>query len=448
MFLFLTFVFIILFLIFFNNKKNFFCALFFGLFAVLPSFFGLEFSQSLPILTASRFLIILCICYFFATEKIVFSFKKTQFYYPLLFYFVSLLIVNFLNLIFNDSGINSIFTLIFEDFVLVYIFSKMIHTKKNISECLIFFSNVALIIFILTLIEGITGFHWANLLKTVDRDMVQASQQRLGFERVVGTFGISVCFVVYLNMCLPINFYLYEQKQSITNYIKVILNIICILLTGARGGIIATLVFLVCYFLLKRKIVLKKYKFIFISSFALIVFLAILKPSVFDSIIGLFKSIANVFGANYEIDEFGTNINGLESRTNQLTGIIYTLDNSPLIGFGADANVRGLIKFCRDGIWFKTNTYDMAFVQIFCDYGLIGFIAYMLMFIFVLAFSFKKSQFSDKNNMHNIFFFIFFIYFLCLFSVVVNNNLFFLFLGLYIAYVSLERKEYDKKTNL
>ena len=129
---------------------------------------------------------------------------------------------------------------------------------------------------------------------------------------------------------------------------------------------------------------------------------------------GTVKSVLNEVGFNFDLTEdapegvngYGGNTYGSTSRIVQFSGMKYTVEQNPLFGLGAGALNRDAVQYFSQNHWHVTHTYDVGYVQIFCDEGLIGFSGYILLFIALILAILKTANIkkADINQRYKLFF--------------------------------------------
>lgn len=206
--------------------------LFFALYLILPEYFALEISSSIPLLTGSR--IILIIMILVCIHKRIINIKLDR---SFLAYFVILLAVNLYHLSTNSSAaIKAILTLIVEQALLYIVMKNLIMSKDVWFKGMDIMVSVSGIVSILGLVEAFFGVNVFYYLTTTSRDMLQASYERLGSLRAEAAFGHPVYFAVYLLGMLPFALYFYENTAKKKYLLIGGLNICAIFASGTRGG--------------------------------------------------------------------------------------------------------------------------------------------------------------------------------------------------------------------
>ena len=422
-----------------KDKLNLIEKAFFAFYFVLPSYFAIEISNSLPLMTASRILLVITMFVYVIKCKGIIKIKiidnNYQIKYALVGYFSLMLLANILNIKYNNESIKEILALILEQLCFIWIISKIIDSKEKLREALKVIAITSLFVAVIAIIGSITGKNLFYNLNFVKREMLMASYSRLGFTRAEAGFGHPVYYGAYIVIIIPIIMYLIETEEKCIIYkIALIFNVVALFFSNSRGSIIA-FAFIFLYITINQKWrVLKKYLSIFVIGIVSLVFVSIISPKMINFFGDILKSIYNVFSSDQVyIQNYGqNNANGLNSRINQISGIVWTLKHRPIIGFGANAHMKEMIKFCdSNGKWIVTDTFDIGYVAIFCQYGIVGSLGYIILYLCILKKCFEK----NKNG--NIFYksikYCFISYLILMISVVVNNKMLFLIVALMIS---------------
>jgi hypothetical protein len=157
-------------------------------------------------------------------------------------------------------------------------------------------------------------------------------------------------------------------------------------------------------------------------------------PQILDTVDSVFKSIVNVFGSKYEIENFGANSDAVSSRTDELSAVIWSIQsNKVLLGFGEGCLSRDEIQMYygyRRG-WYTSHTIDIGYLGHFLKYGIIGLITYLGLYKHFISLIKKKDEFF-KPFFH--FIILYLINMLSVCSVSSIDKMFFLILGIILAY--------------
>lgn len=419
----------------------------FALYMILPSYFALEISNSIPLLTVSRFLLLFTIIFYLCRKSGKVSMKisdnrlVTQ---GLITYAALLIIVNMVFIAQTSEAAKTIFTIVFEEISLVWILTRLINTRQKLVKCIQVMVYASGIVAVLAIFETFSGLNIFYYMNTVQREMLMASVSRMGLARAEAGFGHAVYYGTYCAVMVPVCMYFIELNDSkkIRYSFCLSLNIIGLLLANSRGALIAFACILLFMLVTKKKKELDKYKKYIITLAAILTLTAILKPSVVIFLAGIIQSLLDSFSTgSTSVLNYGTNAAGLSSRLGQLSGIIWTLQNSPVWGFGANANTRGMVSYLNImGTWATTNTFDIGYVGIFCQYGIIGSLGYLALFGSMIKVSFSK-KYDDKSGLLKMFKYVFITYLLCLISVSQVHKLLWTQIGLFVCYLNIMNRE-------
>ena len=460
--------------------------LFFALYIIMPEYFAVEFSSKLPLITASRFVLILMGLMLVIRRRAKLShFRQIRLRdfklllaedkvlrWGLIGYFVILLIANLAHLVSVPAEtMKAVFVLAAEQYVLVWLLVLEIDTKQRVLQCLKIMIYVSGVVALVAAIGVAVDYNLFHLLDTVQREMLMSTYYRLGIMRAEAGFGHPVYYGAFCAAILPVNMYLIEGAETKKSQVVLCgcmaLNLAGLVLSNSRGSLLA----FGCMLLLivPIKIVMKigckmvvRYLSVFLSSGFVLLTVTAVTPVGTQYLGEIVKSVwesispdmnedgspdANE-GANTpekppvedepEID-YGENANGLWSRMVQLTGIQWTLERSPVFGMGPDAHVRGEICYeFEEDKWWSVATFDMGVVAIVGQYGLAGVAGYILLYAGVLITLFRKKMWTDRILM--MFFFSFATIFLCLLSISSMDRTMWVLIGLFVCYLNCKEK--------
>lgn len=416
--------------------------IFIALFPVLPDYFAIN--LGILDLTASRVLIMfLFIFYLFhrnKTIRVLSLFSINAFTSSFLF-IVLIVCINILHIKTASTSLNMIIQILIEQLLVMIMISSLIKDRNELINLFKTISITSGVLSIMGIIEAITGYNVAYLLKTVDSLALQTSYERLGFLRSEVSFGHPVYFGFYCILTLILSLYLFDSTKKKFYHIIGLLNLVALFLSGSRGSIFSLLLILILFILIRPQTFISYFKYIPIA-FLLVFFWSILMPSVLEYMTLLLKSTMNVFGANYQIDNFGTNSRGADSRIAQLSLFEYLINKGDLFfGLGAKAQVRELLFYKYDGGWQNSNTYDIGYLAYLGNYGIAGLIGFIL-FNFNLIYKSVVLYMSEKQNKLLFFFIVYFIsYMISLLSATGLDRFNWIIISLFIAYQRVREME-------
>lgn len=441
-----------------NNIKmqnnNILILLFFSLYMVLPSYFAIEITESLPLLTASRMVLIICFLTVIIKQKGKLSIPKlTKIDVNIKIYFILIFIVNIIHITDSKSdSLNHIITIFIEQISILWIVMILINTRQKFEEAveiLMYTSGVVAIISIVGFIFNTNIFY---VLKTVSRVMTQAGITDIGYRngllRIEAGFGHPVYYGMYCSVMIFLSIYIYNyKKRKLSAAVCILLNTIALLLTNSRGVMLAVVATFAISFFVNGWEERKKYLRIICISIFFVIIVCVCSFSIRKYMFNIIQSFFVYFGlSNNVLNNYGANTNYTTDRLMQFTGIHWTLKHSPFFGFGYGAQANGVIEYYNNGRWFKTSTFDVGFVELFCCYGIMGVVAC----IFLIKGLLSNIRYIKREAYWILFRNIFLVYFLCLFSVVNIDKIFWVLFGLLLAYsriINRERKSglYDDK---
>lgn len=423
---------------YFLNRKYLY--LFIPCMLFLPNYYGIEISDSLPIITVTRMMFLIFFLYAIVHRKrdLKLNNIKEMFNNPriylLLSYFFARVVSNLYYITTYSQALKTIMVIIFEQFFLLlafYLLKPNEHEVLTTIKCVVWTS---FFLFVAGIFESLTSIRIFDALYTVERQMLNDHYYRLGLMRATTTLGLPG---IYGNMCIlifPLILFLYEKKKQKIYLIMIVFNILAIIHSGSRSDCFFFIILSLIHTILfinnnHRRAIL--FKNIFIISIIVIVFIGLL--SLLDKNLhyyywGTAISLARETGLNTEqseeslekIVEYGENKNGAASRKKQLYSLYYVANKNPLFGMGSGAQVRGDIQYYRDGIWKTSHTYDLGIVEIFDDEGIIGTLGVTCLIIFMIILAMHShykslsilayllSTLSTVNMFSYLFFYLFF----------------------------------------
>ena len=409
----------------------------------LPDYYGIEFSENFPILTISRIITLLFYIYAFKNRKKNINIKSIKIkslpkeYYLLFIYFFLRIISNLRYISLHGQAAKTIFSIILEQTFLVIAFYMLSPSSEELMKMLKTIVTVATVLFVLGFLESVTYIRLFDELNTVSRDMINEHYYRLGLLRATTTMKMPGH---YANMCtiiLPTIIYLYETLKQKRYLISEGLCILAIIHSCSRANIFFLFILFTyaLLFIFKREsrfTFLKNTLFIIVTLTLIIIVLSLSSVKLRYFYEGTAKSLLNEIGFEFDLNNnvpqgaqgFGGNTYGSASRLEQFTGIYYTFNNHPLFGFGSGAEDRSEIKYYRfrNSSWYKHKAYDVGIVEIICDEGLLGLLAFVSLFMSLLLRISKIKATAPKSHLY----FMLFSYLICTLSTA--NMIHFLFL--------------------
>ena len=407
--------------IFFFIKKKY-LYLFIPCILFLPSYYGFDISPSLPVLSVSRIMYFVFYIYVFLNKKKAISFNNfkkmpKEYYFIGLFFTLRIISIMF-NMPSNSYALKALFSVIFENILLIYGLFLLAPTKEevfNITKSIVYIGSI---LFFVGIFESITFLRPFDFLYTVSRDIFNDYYIRLGYLRSTTT----MCMPNYFsNICLflaPIIFYLHRVTGYKRYLFFCVLNFLALVHSGSRSNIICYFFILVIYVLLTilnkeyMKFTIKSFIVVFISIAIIITLTSTISSRAEYFYSGTAKSILNVFGFNYDLNEgapteangYGNNSHtATYSRFYQLSGAKNALSQNPLFGIGYGAIELKKIKYQWKSHISIGTTIDSGLVEILIYEGLLGLAAYILLFINFVQITFKNiHKFKDNISIQTV----------------------------------------------
>lgn len=440
-------------------KSGKFLDMFLLMLLFLPDYYGIDFSDGLPILTATRIAFVTFYIYFFIKYKYdapkIRSFRdiRTETWF-LIGYFILRIFSNLQYVTMYNQSVKTIFSILFEQLLLCIVAYNIRLTKGEYLRIIRNIVYVAAVIFVLGIWESFTSYRIASLLYTVSRPMLNLYDVRLGFLRSTVMFGMPGFYGNFCVIILPMILFMYEYTRQKRYLIIIFLDIYATIHSGCRSslffcGIIVLLAFIMIKKDVNRRIIfVKNGCCILLVLICITSLLSIVSPYARYYYVGTGKSMLNEIGFEFNVNEgapegvngYGINKDsGTTSRIIQLTGIEYVMTVNPVFGLGSGAQNRGDVYYrLKDGKWHSIKTYDVGYVEMFMDEGIVGIVAFISLCIFcvVKMVRIRKCNKSFECLITKSLFLCQVAYLICLLSTANQYNI--LFLLIFILIVSDE----------
>ena len=226
-----------------GNKK--FILFFMAFYPVLPDYFAIELGGGLPLLKASRILLlILMLCVCFHNKKIHLirqPLKVTGLYWPLFIYFAARILANGYYAPSLSAAINTEFTVIVEQLLLIVMICQVVRSREDVHLCVKTIVNASGVVAIISIINVLIGSNLFYNLNTVSRNVLMVSTVRMGIIRAEATFGHPVYYAMYCALIIPLALYVWQNEKNAWNSCVLGLNVIAAFLTESRGTIVVLL---------------------------------------------------------------------------------------------------------------------------------------------------------------------------------------------------------------
>lgn len=484
------------------RQKKWYLYLLFAFLAVLPEQFSIRLHDSIPLLSATRILIVILVVFWLYDR-----WKTKRFHFPksLLLFFALELIVSLVNLRYGMDDIKRIFLLIFERVLLVIMIKDMIHDREEFYRCIDFAIMGSAALAVIGIVQTVFNYDISSVLHLTETMTSTQLSDRMGLVRAFGTYN-AISFGCYCSFMAMLTLYRLYSTKSIWHSLAFSLNFVALICTFTRSAwlcfaAIALLALLMCRTNLIRRLLPSMAMIL-----ALLVLLCGFQPKLYSALIETGKSSINtILGVvpdsvislfipedtaapspttqsetaqtgtaqteaskpaeitptqptetkpdthhpSFELDEdFGTNASDpTYSRTAQWTAVQYMTEEGQLLfGYGYNALIHRRIHFFFDrwaAKWEPTTFLDVGLVAMITEGGLVSMIAYLglLGYLFVCAFQ-KRSQ-KDRFDFHRLVLLMIPLYLLLNFLASFHNaSVVWLLLGLFYAHKKLDEQEH------
>ena len=411
---------------------------FVALYPILPIYFAINISNSLPLISAGRIMLVILICLTFIKGKRVkreLANNENNHITQMLFIGLSLyvaaqFIVSVVHL--TSSSIYNIFTLVLERIMLIYCIVCWVNTKEKIEDAIRLLVLASGIVCILAITEPFTNINLAYFLDTAGRSSVlKAGYYRNGLLRAEFSFGHPIALGMYTVLVFPFTMYFAGKERKVIYWLIAFVNIIANVLTSSRSTItIMMFVMIALAFMSDKKTKLSIFKLFIIAAFGCI-FLMIINEKFLLLIISIFNETLAVFGLGTTTDKWNT----ISVRMTQWSVLNDILSQYPVLGAG--------IGYIQDNVVYYTNSngnrgvmssIDCEYLEQIIEGGVIGLMGFISLFASVIVAGFSKRL--KRNKIARVFVVMFIGCLGCYISVSeLKDQMIWLFYSLFIAYV-------------
>lgn len=478
------------------RQKKWYLYLFVGLAAILPEQFAVEIHEKLPLLSATRVLILVLMA-FWLYEKI----RSRSFFLPaslLLFLGVNVIIscVNFSN---GFDEFNRIFRYVFERVLVVIMVADLIKTREEFDRCVDFMIMGAMALAVIGIVQSVFDYDIASVLHLQETLASVSISQRMGMTRAYGTFNaISYgCYCAFMVMVIVYRLY---KTGHIKYSAAFAVNFMALICTFTRSAWLCVAGILVLMLLVCRMKLIRRMLPSVGLVIALCVVLCVCQPKLFGALVETGKSSVNtllavipdgivseivptteetsgeveappvsggdigaetppVSGGNvgveippvsggdigFELSEdFG--LNGEDptySRVAQWTAVEYmAMEGKLLFGYGYNALPEGKLHYFYDrwSAQWKSATYlDVGLVALITESGLIGALAHMALLGYMLAVAIRRKKKLGSLDFYELTIYTIPLYLLLnILAAFLQATVVWLFIGLFYTYKRLD----------
>lgn len=478
------------------RQKKWYLYLLFAFIGVLPEQFSIKIHSSLPLLSASRILVLI-MTGFWIYDK--WKTKKFRFPKTLLLFFAVNLIISLVNLRYGPDDLKRIFLLIFERVFLVIMIIDTIESREEFHKCIDFAIMGCSALAVIGIVQTVFNYDISSVLHlTKTFSSIQLSI-RMGLVRAFGTYN-AISYGCYCSVMAMLILYRLYRTKSIWHSIAFALNFLALICTFTRSAwlCLAGIAFLALIFY-RLTLIRRMLPSIAICLVSLVL-LCCIQPKLYrafvetgkssintvleaipDEVIALFTpkttdaaqnsaaasqpsslegdqsqedpstattpTESTVNRPSFELDKnFGLNANDpTYSRNAQWTAVQYMHEQGELLfGYGYNALIHGRIKFYFDRWatrWQTTTFLDVGFVGLFAECGLIGAIAHFALLGYILVYAFLKRSRKDKFDFYHLMLLMIPLYLLLNYlASFLNASIIWILIALFYTYKNLDKQ--------
>lgn len=454
------------------RQKKWYLYLLMAFTAILPEQFSISLHDKLPLVSASRILIMIAAA-FWLFQRI----KERNFKPP-----VSILVFLGINVaisvfhLFSDlDEINRIFLLLAERALVVVILVDLISSREEFDRCVDFMIMGCCCLAVMGICQTIFGYDIAAVLHLRETYTSTMVADRMGLIRAYATKNaISYgCYCAF--MVLPI-YYRLQGTGKHRYSVAFALNFVALIATFTRSAWLCIGGILVLVFLTRPLKMLRSLWPSLVLIVVLCLGFSLIQPKFGTALTETAKSVCNTVmnalpdewfqqGGSADPDstnpnnttdpdrptfdlseEFGANANNpTYSRLFQWSAVKYMIqDGSFLMGYGYNSFRQGQIYFTHKNWgseYVVAPVLDVGLVSIFTESGLVGMLSYLGLLGYMLVQSIRKRDRTGAFDFYKVMIFVIPLYLLLNFlSAFVNVTLAWLVFGLFHAYERLDEK--------
>lgn len=388
-----------------SNKEKF-LAYFFFLYPILPEYFAVSVSDSLPLFTASRLLfLMLLVAYLLKEKKISYGILKDEgLWNPFLLLIAGYTILLVAHLSFY-SILKTYLNFWIEDVLFILVLVDCLRNESIWKKCCTALLCGGLVVFIGGISEPLVGSNYiSEILNTnVRTNILMSAYERYNTLRASFTFGHAICLGVYCVSLLPMIIGRVGTKRSRYLYLFA-LGLGCLLMTISRWPIAVGFIIIVWRITTVDKNTRNRFVIPMLAFFLIVGIVLPFFPKLSASIMTPVYSTLNAFGANFDIAGTTKNADPIFGRLSQLQMILQTLQKKPFIGFGsADFDAMGLTIRSTGGV-YKVVSIDNEYLNWFVSYGLIGFICFLNWYRAIIFGLKKKLNSLNSDDLNSIYY--------------------------------------------
>lgn len=466
------------------RQKKWYLYLLCAFIAVLPEQFSIKLHSSVPLLSATRILILILTGFWLYGK-----WKTRTFRFPksLVLFFAINLIISLVNLRFGTQEIKRIFLLIFERVLLVVMLADTITDKEEFHRCIDFAIMGCAALAVIGIVQTVFDYDISTALHLVKTPTSVHLAQRMGLTRAFGTYN-AISYGCYCAFMLLLILYRLYSTGSLWHSGAFALTFAALICTYTRSAwlCLAAVVFFLLIFFFKK--LCKRLLPGIGMTLAIMILLCCFQPMLFNALVETGKSTINtvlnvipdpvidfftpdaqsttpsdsvkpqpedteteptkppVERPGFELDkDFGANAkNPALSRTFQWSAVEYMADEGTLwLGYGYNALLRGKIHFFYaswGNQWTVTSFLDVGLVALITESGILGAIVHLSLLLYMAVYAFRKKRSLKEKELDFNWIVLFMIPLYLLLNYLaafLNAQIIWVFIGLFYTYQKL-----------
>lgn len=371
-------------------------------YSILPESFGIRLSESVPIISVNRLLLIVLLFIYLQKNHGKLSTGIFRFWSVKAFFILGCLSV-VINIIHGYSTINTLISFGIERFLVLIIVFNECKQDKNMAKDLVKYAVIGG--FICALIGIIQFVTRINLADAIFQAYTAISLDiRFGFTRANSTIDNSITFGYFNVLMFILSVFLHREYNHLFYKISTVVFCIAVICSITRGAILLLLIFIILWFLYGAFIEKKWTRNKIIGGLASLVIViggVIYLYNTVEEFSRIVEATIRVFDSSFVTDQLNNN-RATDSRLEQLSVVTWLrMNNRLLAGYGSKFLSDSLIAYNRNGKWWHIQTIDVGFAAMFAGGGLLLFTGYISMYYQIISSCLKGKKKKHKTNEYN-----------------------------------------------
>jgi hypothetical protein len=431
------------------KHKRWYLYLAFGFVGILPDQFAIELSASIPLVSASRIMIVILIGVWMY-ERI----KNRDFSLPhlsLLIFLAVNVVISIANLHYGVAGeLKRVALLTLERVLLVIAAADLIRSREEFNRCIDVMIWGCVAMAVIGILQTAMEYDIASVLQvTVPRTNFQISD-RMGMTRAFGTTN-AIIYGCYCAFMSPIILYRLENTGKRRYVLAFFLNFAAMLCTMSRSAWLCMGAIVLVMLCMRRWKLLRYFVPYIPVAVVGVIALLLIKPNLVDAVVETVRSVLVAFGIKVDLSD-GFGMNGIApaySRLFEWTIIQYMfMEGKGLFGYGYDSFIQGRLHYFYrgDNAWTVAKTLDVGLIGIASDGGILGLLTYVGLFGYILVTGIRNRKREEGLNFYKLAIYMVAMYFMLNYvAAFVDEGAVWLFIALFYAYHRLEKKNLPEK---